>query len=82
MRQAAKWMTAVSGVKPALGLVPDGVEVSARYGGRRTVYILVNLSNAEQTVALPSPMNDLLDGGMKQAVTLPVYGVAVLSATP
>ncbi len=81
MRQAAKWMTAVSGVKPALGPVPDGVEVTARYGGRGTVYILVNLSKAEQTVALPSAMNDVLDGGTKRAVTLPVYGVAVLSAT-
>jgi hypothetical protein len=43
------------------------------------VYILVNLSKAEQTVALPSAMTDVLDGGSKQSVRLPVYGVAVLS---
>jgi beta-galactosidase len=61
--------------------VPDGVEVSARYGGRGTVYIMENLSKAEQTVALSSSMTDVLEGGTKQSVTLPVYGVAVLSAS-
>lgn len=73
-------MTEISGVRPAFGAVPDGVEVSARYGGRGTVYILENLSKAEQTVALPTAMTDVLEGGMKQSVTLAVYGVAVLSA--
>jgi beta-galactosidase len=80
MKAAAAWMTDVSGVKPAFGAVPDGVEVSARYGGRGAVYILVNLSKAEQTVALPAAMTDVLEGGSKQSVTLAVYGVAVLSA--
>ena len=60
-------------------LVPDGVEVYPRYGDRGTVYILVNLSKAPQKISLPSPMEDVLEGGAKQAVTLPVYGVAVLS---
>jgi hypothetical protein len=41
---------------------------------------LVNLSKAEQVVALPAAMTDVLEGGTKQTVTLPVYGVAVLSA--
>jgi hypothetical protein len=40
-----------------------------------------NLSKAEQTVALSSSMTDVLEGGTKQSVTLPVYGVAVLSAS-
>jgi beta-galactosidase len=80
MSQAAKWMTEVSGVKPAFGAAPDGVEVSARYGRRGAIYILVNLSKAEQVVALPAAMTDVLEGGTKQTVTLPVYGVAVLSA--
>ena len=79
MTSAAKWMTSVSGVKPALGYVPDGVEVYPRYGVQGTVYILVNLSKAPQKISLPSPMEDVLEGGAKQAVTLPVYGVAVLS---
>ena len=79
MNAAAKWMADVSGVKPALGAVPDGVEVYPRYGAKGTIYILVNLSKAEQTVSLPSAMNDVLEGGSKQSVKLPVYGVAVLS---
>jgi beta-galactosidase len=80
MSAAAKWMADVSGVKPALGAVPDGVEVYPRYGQRGVVYILVNLSKARQTVSLPSAMTDVLEGGSKSSVTLPVYGVAVLSA--
>jgi beta-galactosidase len=79
MPAAAKWMADVSGVKPALGAVPDGVEVYPRYGDHRAVYILVNLSKAEQTVSLPAAMNDVLEGGSKQSLKLPVYGVAVLS---
>jgi beta-galactosidase len=79
MAKAAKWMADASGVKPALGAVPDGVEVYPRYGQRGTVYILVNLSKAEQVVSLPSAMNDVLAGGSTSSVTLPVYGVAVLS---
>ncbi len=36
MTAAAKWMTAVSGVKPAFGTVPEGVEVYPRYGGQES----------------------------------------------
>lgn len=81
MAAAAKWMTDVSGVKPALGPVPEGVEVYPRYGEHGAVYILVNFSKTEQTISLPSKMQDVLGGGAKQSVTLPVYGVAVLSAS-
>ena len=80
MAAAAKWMTEISGVKPALGPVPEGVEVYPRYGSGGAVYILVNFSKTQQTVPLPSRMNDVLEGGAKQSVTLPKYGVAVLSA--
>lgn len=78
LKSAAKWMTDVSGVKPAMGPVPDGVEVYPRYGDTRTVYILVNLSKAKQTISLPSPMQDVLEGGTKNSLDLPVYGVAVM----
>ncbi len=78
MARAAKWMTDVSGVKPALGAVPDGVEVDPRYGDHGTVYILVNFAKTPQTVKLPSAMLDVLDGGSKTTVELPQYGVAVL----
>jgi beta-galactosidase len=81
MSAAAKWMADISGVKLALGTVPDGVEVYPRYSQRGAVYILVNLSKTAQTVSLPSAMNDVLEGGSKSSVSLPVYGVAVLSKT-
>jgi beta-galactosidase len=81
MATAAKWVADVSGVKAALGPVPDGVEVYPRYGERGAVFILVNLSKTEQSISLPSEMNDVLEGGSKHTVTLPVYGVAVLQAS-
>jgi beta-galactosidase len=80
MTAAAKWMTDTSGVKPAFGTVPSGVEVSARYGAQNVVYILINFSGALQTITLPTEMKDVLDGGSKATVSLPNYGVTVLSA--
>jgi beta-galactosidase len=80
MAAAAKWMTDISGVKPALGPVPDGVEVDPRYGPKGTVYILVNLAKTTQTVALPTKMTDVLAGGSQTSATLAQYGVAVLFA--
>ena len=81
MQSAAKWMTQVSGVKPVLPSVPDGVDVYPRYGSRGTVLILVNFSKADQTISLPNAMTDVLAGGAKQSINLPVYGVAVLQAS-
>ena len=80
MTRAAKWMIETSGVKPVFGAVPEGVEVSARYGSHGVVYVMVNFSQKPQTISLPSAMEDVLGGGSKQSVELPVYGVAVLSA--
>ena len=81
MAQAAKWMTDVSGVKPAFGPVPDGVEVYPRYASEGAVYVLVNFSSAPQTVNLPSTMRDILSGGSTQSLTLQHYGVAVLASS-
>jgi beta-galactosidase len=80
MAEAAKWMADTSGVKPAFGAVPAGVEVSPRYSAHGAVYVLINFSGAPQTISLPGAMDDVLEGGSKQSVSLPVYGVAVLSA--
>ena len=44
MAAAAKWMSEVSGVKPALGPVPDGIEVYPRYGENREVYVIVSFA--------------------------------------
>jgi beta-galactosidase len=79
MTSVAKWMTDVSGVKPALGPVPGGVEVNPRYGAQGAVYILVNFSPSPQTVTLPAAMQDVLNDGSRSSVTLSRYGVAVLS---
>ena len=51
MQKLGDYLTRMSGVTPAFGAVPNGVEVSARYGKGHTVYVLVNLSGASQTVA-------------------------------
>jgi beta-galactosidase len=81
MANAAKWMTEVSGVKPALGPVPEGVEVLPRYRANGAVYVLVNFAKDPQTVKLPAKMQDVLNGGTAQTVTLAHYGVAVMAAT-
>jgi beta-galactosidase len=80
MASAAKWMTDVSAVKPAMGTVPDGVDVYPRYGKGKVVYILVNFAKEDRTIILPAAMQDVLEGTTKQSVTLPRFGVAVLSA--
>jgi len=80
MAQAANWMTEVSNVKPALGPVPEGVEVYPRYGANGAVYVLVNFSKSPQTIKLPRAMKDVLGAGAIQSVTLPHYGVAVVAA--
>jgi beta-galactosidase len=80
MAEAASWMMDISGVKPALGPVPEGVEVYPRYGAKGVVYILVNFSKAPHTVKLPATMQDVLTGGSVQSVTLPHYGIAVLAS--
>lgn len=79
MHRLAEWMTKISGVTPAFGPVPEGVDVNARYAANRTVYVLTNFSPTEQTVALPATMTDLLHGGTVHQVQLDHYGVAVLS---
>jgi beta-galactosidase len=79
MAKAAAWMTEVSAVKPALGAVPDGVEVNPRYGDKGAVFVLVNFAKTPATVKLPNRMQDVLNGGAVQSVTLPHYGVAVLA---
>jgi len=80
MHSAAQWMLKDAGVTPAFGPeLPEGVEVSIRYAGDRKVVIVVNCSKSAQNITLPAAMTDVLNGGQKSAVSLDVYGVAVLS---
>ncbi len=79
MAKLADWMTQMSGVTPALSGVPASVEVDPRYGKDHTVYVLINWASDPQNFSLPSSMQNVLEGGSVQSVTLPQYGVAVLS---
>jgi beta-galactosidase len=79
MAKLAQWMTDMSGVTPAFGPVPAQVEVDPRYGTGHTVFVLVNWAPHSQTVTLPTTMQNVLQGGSVQSVTLPRYGVSVLS---
>jgi beta-galactosidase len=79
MGKLAQWMVDDSGVKPALGSVPDGVEVSRRAGEGKEVFILVNSTPAPQTISLPRPMRELLkDAAAATSLTLPAGDVGVL----
>jgi hypothetical protein len=58
--------------------VPEGVEVYRRTAKDRDVFIVDNDSRQEQTIDLPTAMDDVLSGEKVRSVELPVYGVAVL----
>jgi beta-galactosidase GanA len=73
-----QWMQKQFGLVTPLPRVPDGVEASQRYGSDHTVTFLVNFSDRDQDITLPSAMDDVLKGGSVKQVHLPVYGVAVL----
>lgn len=79
MRAAAEWMLKISGVKPALGAVPDGVEVSRRSSPAKEIFILVNHTTEQKTITLPQPMTKVLSGGPATSqIVLPARGVEVL----
>jgi hypothetical protein len=59
--------------------VPDNVDVYPREGEHGKVFILVNFAKFQQTITLPKDMQNVLEGTTVKSVTLPVYGVAVLS---
>ena len=60
MAALAQWMVTSSGVTPAFGPVPDGIEVSRRVGLHSTVFVLINFGADKQTVPLPHPMQTVL----------------------
>jgi beta-galactosidase len=76
---AAQWMAESSGIVPAFGPVPDGIEVSRRIGLHGLVFILINFSSAEQNVRLPRSMHSLLENRDLTSVELPQFGVAILA---
>lgn len=78
MAEAAKWMVQQSGVGPALGPVPDGVDVSLRQGGGKRIFVIVNFNRDTQPVTLPHTMTAVLSGTDAVSIDLPGYGVEVL----
>ena len=76
---AAKWMLAEAGITPNLPKVPDGVDIAIRSGDGKKFLILTNYNAASQTIHLASPMHEILTGTTASTITLPQYGVAVLS---
>jgi beta-galactosidase len=79
MRAATEWMIRLGGLEPALGPVPEGVEVSRRVGAGKEVFVLVNHTKTPQHVTLPRPMRRVLhDNAVTSTVDLPPRGVEVL----
>jgi beta-galactosidase len=74
-------MVEMSGVQPALGPVPAGVEVCRRVGAGREVFVLLNHGAGPVSVDLPRPLRDVLsEGPLVRQVELPVEGVGVLAS--
>lgn len=79
LERAFRSMLEESGVRPAFGPLPEGVEALRRAGMGRTLYVLINNRTTATEVALPHPMIALLEArGQVRSVSLPVQGVEVL----
>jgi beta-galactosidase len=76
---AIDWMIKLSGVSPAFGPVPDGVEVSRRSSDQQQAFVLINFSRDNQHIALPRTMKMWLHKGTTDSVDLVPYGVEVLT---
>jgi len=79
MSAVARQWIAKAGVTLSLFSVPAGVSVCRRVGAGREVYLLTNFSAGAQEIALPNPMNDVLNGGEVSLVKLARFDVSVLS---
>lgn len=80
MARLAAWLLESSGVQPAFGPTPEGVEVCRRVGNGNEVFLLINHTPTPQQVALPSPMADVISGQQHQGtITLPPREVLLLT---
>ena len=79
MAAAAQWLAKSAEIAPALGPVPDGIEVNRRVGPNGSVFVLVNFRAQTQNVTLPRAMQSLFDQREVTQLQLPQYAVAVLS---
>ena len=80
MAAAARWMLESSGVAPALGTVPEPVEVCRRVSAGKEVFILINHSKQAQQVRLPRRFHRVLaEDVTSRTLDLPPRGVEVLT---
>ncbi len=79
MRRFVEGQMQAAGVA-MLDRLPEGVERMTRTGKDREITILVNHGKTPRTIALPTPLRDVLKGGTVSEVALGAYGVAVLGA--
>lgn len=79
METLGGWMIKNSGVESAPIAVPDGVEISRRVGDGKQIFLLINFTREDRNVTLPHSMKLLLSGKEANTVSLPAYGVEVLS---
>ena len=70
-----------AGVETVWPKLPVDIDLAVREGGGRRVFVLINFGHIRRRIALPAPMQDVLTGEHVTAVSLPHYGVAVLSAS-
>ncbi|MGB3806415.1 MAG: beta-galactosidase [Erythrobacter sp.] len=68
-----------SGVPAVLPNAPENVEVLLREGAGKRTLIIVERGEGPADIALPAPMHDVLANRTVRQVTLPRYGVAVLT---
>ena len=78
MKAAAAWMMREAGLNPIMSDLPEDVDLAIRSGSGKNVFIITNYGVSPRTIALPSPMEDVLMGGTVSSVTLAQYGVSVL----
>lgn len=78
MMRAAGWMLEESGVSKVLPEVAKDVDVAVRSSADHRVLILTNYASDARTIKLPHAMQNVLEGGETQSVSLPRFGVAVL----
>lgn len=81
MKTAVERMLTSAGVAADFPEVPAGVEVYRRVAANKEIFVIENFSADQQKIQLPKPMENVLEGGQVNSVTLPVYGVAVLKAS-
>jgi beta-galactosidase len=75
---ASRWMMQEANIVPVMPEVPVDIDVAIRSGNGKLIYILTNYGKEQQTVKLPTAMQDVLNGGTISEVTLSRYGVAIV----